>query len=174
MSSSTRKTAFTILWLVVAFLLGGGLVHYGWLLAYYRDLSASAECRNDNLRMLHMAFSAYAEDHDGVLPPALSLRDLTGAWSYQEMFKGDPVIHCDLRGPLGTYIPSETLLQCGSDPAQIGPEGPRPSYVWNTKLAGHQWSDIAPDRWLLRDRAGWHWGNEGNVVTISGKVTSWP
>ena len=79
MSSSTRKTAFTILWLVVAFLLGGGLVHYGWLLAYYRDLSASAECRNDNLRMLHMAFSAYAEDHDGVLPPALSLRDLTGA-----------------------------------------------------------------------------------------------
>jgi hypothetical protein len=172
-SSNTRRTALAILWPVLAFLLGGALVHYGWLLAWYRDLSASAECSGDNLRMLHVAFSAYAEDHDGTLPPAISLRDLAGEWSHQDMFRGDPVVHCDLSGPLGAYIDSEVLLQCDGDPAQLGPDGARPSYVWSYDLAARQWSDLAPGNWLLRDRAGWHWGNEVNALDVDGSLRIW-
>ncbi|MFW5868236.1 MAG: hypothetical protein ACOCX2_10495 [Armatimonadota bacterium] len=163
-----RTIALKLFWPALAFVAGGALVHIGWLAAYHSDWAASLECRNSNLRMLHHTFEAYSEDQDGLLPPDSSLRDLAGEWTTSGRF-----VRCDLSGPLGPHIAADGIMLCNSDPDLIGPDGPRPSYVWNRDLAGEQWSDLDPCTWLIRDRAGWHWGRRVNAITVGGTLTSW-
>lgn len=143
-------------------------MHLGWLASCYSDWGARLECRDDNLRMIHHAFESYADEHDGMLPQDQSLRELAGNWSLLGRFR-----HCDLSGPLGPYLAADTIMLCDGDPEPIGPEGPRPSYVWNRDLAGERWTDLEPGTWLVRDRAGWHWGRRANAITVSGTLTSW-
>jgi len=163
-----RRIALKLLWPALAFVAGGAVVHLAWLGSYYSDWAASLECRSDNLRMLQRAFESYAAEHESLLPPDRSLRDLAGQWSTSGGF-----VQCDLSGPLGPDIAADTLMLCDGDPELIGPEGPRPSYVWNRDLAGEKWRDLEPCTWLVRDRDGWHWGRRVNAITVGGTLTSW-